>query len=116
MKIPLTPGQAVSIHGLAVRQWLTRGDVLANDKLGRRSVVSTTQQRLIQLGSQDLVPDLPIVRAAGGAGAHCRGMGMMSETLSKRCVIVSLCLHPTYPFGKETERVRECVWVSMCVG
>ena len=58
MKIPLTPGPAVTIHGLAVRQWLTRGDVLANDKLGRRSIVSTTQQRLIQLGSQDLAPDL----------------------------------------------------------
>ena len=58
--------------------------------------------------SQLYVQQVELVPIAGG--------GMMSETLSKRCVIMSLCLYPTYPFGKETERVRECVWVRVCVG
>ena len=55
---------------LAVRQWLTWGDVLANDKLGRRSVVSTTQQRFDHRisfpTSQLYVQQVELVPIAGG--------------------------------------------------
>ena len=56
MRIPLTPGQAVSVHGwLAARQWLTWGDVLASDTLTFKSLLSF---RLSEAQLHNLQPDI----------------------------------------------------------
>ena len=73
MRIPLTPGQAVTIHGwLRARQALTWGDVLTHEELGFAKLLS------FNLAEQDLYvlqPDLQAWIRPGRAGlADCPRM------------------------------------------
>ncbi len=65
MRIPLTPGQAVTIHGWwRARQGLTWGDVLSNEQL---SFVSLLGHRLTEQDLYILQPDLHAWIRAGKA-------------------------------------------------
>ena len=73
MKIPLTPGQAVTLHGWwRARQWLTWGDVLTKDTLTFSELLACnlTEQELYVLQ-----PDLQAwVRAGRASLADCPKM------------------------------------------